>query len=259
MPTCRIIVNETKCSESAWEAVNIAVRAKGWRVVEDDHCDYAIVLGGDGTIIESARYLSLKSIPIIGINFGKLGYLATFTLETFLEDLHNGLIEKYPISKRMLLAVRGVEQGKEWNLIAVNDLVIDIGPPFRTTTIELAINGNELASIRGDGVIISTPTGSTAYNMSAGGPIVQPELEGITITPKNPHRLSIRPIVVTGSQKIVIRVPDPEGVYAIIDGQAVIPIKTKAEISVFRSEHSMSLVQNTDYWSTLTKKLNWGM
>ena len=255
-----LVINEDKCRPAEVAEVRRALADYGHDEVECPvDANLAVVLGGDGTIIDTARRLASYAIPIAGINFGKLGYLATFSPASFrkyLERLARG-VEMSP-SKRMMLHVHGIDMNKEWDHIAVNDCVIDIGPPFRTTELQIEINGHQFASIRGDGIIISTPTGSTAYNMSAGGPIVEPELESIALTPKNPHRLSIRPIVVTSDAVITITIPKPEGVFAIIDGQVVIPIPTAGKIIVGRSNYAMSLIQDANYWQTLTQKLHWG-
>ncbi len=263
-----LVINKDKCQPEEVQEIRGALSESGWHEVDrPEAARLVVVLGGDGTIIDSARRLVSYAIPIAGINFGKLGYLATFSPTSFRDYLRlphsmgSPSLEHfrdYPLSTRMMLAIHGTDMDQEWDHIAVNDCVIDIGPPFRTTELQIEINGYQFASIRGDGIIISTPTGSTAYNMSAGGPIVQPELESIALTPKNPHRLSIRPIVVTSDAVITITIPKPEGVFAIIDGQVVIPIPTAGKITVRRAKCVMNLIQDANYWQTLTQKLHWG-
>lgn len=256
-----LVINKNKCQQGEIDRIHRSlVEFKCTTVFEPEDAELIVVLGGDGTIIDTARKVAHLGVPIAGINFGKLGYLATFTSESFRVFLRLATAPEFEIvpSKRMMLHVHGMDMDKEWNHIAVNDCVIDIGPPFRTTELQIEINGYQFATIRGDGIIIATPTGSTAYNMSAGGPIVQPELSGITLTPKNPHRLSIRSIVVASDTDITISVPQPEGVFVIIDGQVVIPMESKGKVTVRRAEHSMKLVQSANYWETLTQKLNWG-
>ncbi len=264
-----LVINEGKCQPSEISEIRrILSESNCEEVKQAKDAELVVVLGGDGTIIDTARTIAEFNVPIAGINFGKLGYLATFTLDSFRNYLRVVTAETsgpslahfpdYPLSARMMLKVHGMDMNQEWTHLAVNDCVIDIGPPFRTTELQIEINGHPFATIRGDGIIISTPTGSTAYNMSAGGPIVQPELEGITLTPKNPHRLSIRPIVVASSSDIAITIPQSEGVFAIIDGQVVMPILTKTKITVGRAEPMMGLIQDVNYWSTLIQKLNWG-
>ncbi len=187
------------------------------------------------------------------------------------------------LSHRTMLRVQGIRRNGNppamnsvgeasdvvlFDKMAVNDLVLDIGPPFRTGRYEIWINGCKLQTISGDGVIIATPTGSTAYTLSSGGPIVQPELPGFSITPKNVHRLSIRPIVVRNDQEITIKVLHTEGIWAIIDGQFTWQLREKwdddltmpCEMVVSRHPSELCLINNPDvsYWSGVTGKLGWG-
>lgn len=223
----------------------------------DQHPDFAVVIGGDGTIISACHHFGDLQVPILGVNVGKLGYLAHFGFEHF-----KGFIATKPdmfwshrhISERMLLEI---QLGSK-RLIAVNDLVVDIGPPFRTTEVRLKIDGSNLPLIRGDGVIVATPTGSTAYTLSAGGSIIHPEVEGIAVTPKNPHRLSFRPLVVRGDSTIEVTAVHPEGVYFIVDGQYYEPATESVVAHVARFHQNLKIVTREDYWTTLTEKLNWG-
>lgn len=229
--------------------------------------DIVIVLGGDGTIISACRYFKREQVPILGVNFGKLGYLATYRYEEFIEHLpqilSNAMFRQTTrrdfVSKRMLLRVMIGAGSNAKCMMAVNDLVVDIGPPFRTTELKVMVDNHELSTIRGDGIIVSTPTGSTAYNLSAGGPIIHPEVDAIVLTPKNPHRLSFRPIVVRACSDIVLRVPSPEGVYASIDGQEVFSLADYDGYMVIdRYRANLEIVERVDYWTTLQEKLNWG-
>ena len=221
--------------------------------------DFAVVIGGDGTIISACHHFGDLQVPLMGVNLGKLGYLAHFTFEqfhTFIKRQHlQMLFSGRFISKRMLLDV----QIGDKRFVAVNDLVADIGPPFRTTEVSLSVDGSRLPIIRGDGVIIATPTGSTAYNMSVGGSIIHPEVEGIAVTPKNPHRLSFRPLVVKGTSKILVQLPNPEGMYFIVDGQHVLDTTVWPSASVSRFHQDLQIVTRGDYWTTLTEKLHWGI
>ena len=267
-----IIANEKKCSRKQVDRVikhlesmcqhdhKIVGVSFAENRVESDFCseepEIAIVLGGDGTIISACRSFHTKQIPILGVNFGKLGYLANFQYKDFIETAY---AEPLVISKRMLLRVMIGSSSNGPCMMAVNDLVIDIGAPFRTTEVQVMVNNRELSEIRGDGIIVATPTGSTAYNLSAGGPIIEPEVEGIVLTPKNPHRLSFRPLVVRESANIVLRVPNPEGVYAIVDGQEVFPLSDYGGYVVIdRYPADLQIVEQTSYWETLREKLRWG-
>jgi len=242
--------------------------------------DVAVVMGGDGTIISAAHYFGPNNqIPIVGINLGKLGYLANFSYDEFYEmalaDTWPGLLysTECPPSERLLLeTILPNDNGGCDDVMAVNDFVIDIGKPFRTITVRINVNNIWLADVRGDGVIISSPTGSTAYNLSAGGPILQPEADVISITPKNPHSLSFRPLVVDGSCHVTLRVLEPAGAHLIIDGQMVIPMASLdddlgdgsrfVEIGKARSKLKLVMPHRThgeDYWQgVLREKLKWG-
>lgn len=231
--------------------------------VLESEADFIVVMGGDGSIIRAVQE-SKGKIPVVGINFGKLGYLANFSMESFKKNISHicsvvkDLNSPDDISNRTLLQVD--IGGSKY--MAVNDFVLDIGPPFRTMSYSVYINGSFLSDVRGDGIIISTPTGSTAYNMSAGGSILQPEMEGFTITPKNPNRLSIRPIVVRDDQKITLRVKPHDGAWAIVDGQMQIDLSSQQDVEIHISRHdeTMKLINNPEigYWNTLRSKLNWG-
>lgn len=221
--------------------------------------DFAIVIGGDGTIISACHHFGDLQVPIMGVNFGKLGYLAHFGFEHFRKFVAARKPEMFAvrrfISERMLLQI----QLGENRHLAVNDLVVDIGPPFRTTEIRLKIDGHTLPLIRGDGVIIATPTGSTAYTLSVGGSIIHPEVEGIAVTPKNPHHLSIRPLVIRSDSAIEVDTsPSPEGVYFIVDGQFYEPATKAIVAKVTRFHQNLQIVTRENYWSTLTEKLKWG-
>ncbi len=244
--------------------------------------DYVVVMGGDGTLLSVCRAMRTNQRPIIGINFGKLGYLAQFTMDAF-EQLFPDLVDAYPgsaairsrssgrigmdaitISKRTILNVEIIDTvtgERRGGGLAVNDCVLDIGPPFRTSEIRVEIDSEPLSTIRGDGIIIATPTGSTAYNMSASGPIVHPEVAAICITPKNPHRLSFRPIVAMNYQRIDIHPIQTEGMFVIIDGQEYFTLSQNCVVTIQRYGSELLLVKNPDigYWATLREKLGWGM
>ena len=238
---------------ASWAENYIDVESLG-----DEHPDFAVVIGGDGTIISACHHYGDLQVPLLGVNFGKLGYLAHFGfdhLAVFFERGHpKALADRHFISERMLLQVQLGTQ----RFIAVNDLVVDIGPPFRTAEISLKIDGSQLPLIRGDGVIVATPTGSTAYTLSVGGAIIHPEVEGIAVTPKNPHRLSFRPLVVRSDSSIEVETSS-EGMYFIVDGQFYERAdEAGGTAKVTRFHQNLKIVTREDYWTTLTKKLHWG-
>jgi len=267
-----IIANTKKCSrkqidrviehiESIHQYEVIGVSFAKNRV-EEDFCsedpELAVVLGGDGTIIGACRSFGMKQIPILGVNFGKLGYLTNFRYEDFIKTQFQDGLSTLRITKRMLLRVFFGSNANGPCLMAVNDLVIDIGAPFRTTEVQVMVDNHSLSDIRGDGIIVATPTGSTAYNMSAGGPIVHPQAQTMVLTPKNPHRLSFRPLVIPPSD-VVLRVLNPEGVYAIVDGQEVFSFADyDGYVCIDRYPADLQIVEQVNYWEILREKLHWG-
>ena len=236
--------------------------------------DLILVLGGDGTILAQARHMVDMGAPMLGVNFGKLGFLAEFSLE----DVHKNwqLIEDRGcrVSHRMMITTavydRPAPEGGVDNrvpcyqAIALNDAVITAGAPFRT--IDLAIqfdprkNAGHATTFTSDGVIVATPSGSTAYNLSAGGPIVSSDLAAFVITAMCPHSLAFRPIVVDGNCEIVLRLDRCNaGTTLVIDGQLSHPVAAGQELVIQRYARPLLLAQNPDlnYWKMLAKKLHW--
>lgn len=226
-------------------------------------CDFAVVFGGDGSIISTARNVSEANVPVIGVNVGKLGFLAEFSvgeLKDFFPCLTDGTAS---IEKRMMLNCRVFGNGKTTEKFcssAVNDVFITAGPPFRTVELKISVDGQPLASCVSDGLIISTPTGSTAYNLSASGPIVSPKVEAMVITPICPHSLSFRPIVINAESTIeVVGVRVNEGTTVSIDGQNSSRLSIDDMVRVERQSCDFSIVNNPlrSQWDTLATKLSW--
>jgi NAD+ kinase len=229
-------------------------------------CDFAIVFGGDGSIISTARNVSIASLPVIGVNVGKLGFLAEFSvdeLEDFFPSLSKGTV---PIDKRMMLKCRIFSDGRsrdrdeKFCSAAINDIYITAGPPFRMVELKILVDGQPLAGCVTDGLIISTPTGSTAYNLSAGGPILSPKIEAVVITPICPHSLSFRPIVINADSKIeVFGVRVNEGTTISIDGQVSLKLSIDDVVRVEKENSDFLIVNNPlrSKWDTLATKLSW--
>jgi len=229
-------------------------------------CDFAIVFGGDGSIISTARNVSKASLPVIGVNVGKLGFLAEFSvaeLEDFFPRLKKGTV---PVDKRMMLNCRVFSDGRgndcdeKFCSAAINDIYITAGPPFRMIELKISVDGQPLAGCVTDGLIISTPTGSTAYNLSAGGPILSPKIEAVVITPICPHSLSFRPIVINADSKIeVFGVKVNEGTTISIDGQVSQNLSINDIVRVEKAESDFLIVNNPlrSQWDTLASKLQW--
>lgn len=228
-------------------------------------CDFAVVFGGDGSIISTARGVSEAGVPVIGVNVGKLGYLAEFSvdeLKDFFPRLAKGTA---PIAKQMMLSCRvfsnsGGNQTEKFCSSAINDVVITAGPPFRMVELKISVDGQPLAGCVSDGLIISTPTGSTAYNLSSGGPIVSPKMEAMVITPICPHSLSFRPIVINADSIIeIVGIRVNEGTTVSIDGQVSLKLSIDDVVRVEKQSCDFLIVNNPlrSQWDTLATKLSW--
>ncbi|NLX06189.1 MAG: NAD(+)/NADH kinase [Phycisphaerae bacterium] len=223
--------------------------------------ELAIVLGGDGTILRVARTFGDKQLPVIGINLGKLGYLAEFSLSD-LDDVADCIVKDcLVITQRLMLDAQLEENGQTFTSLAVNDLVLQAGPPFRMIEVTICINDADLTLMRGDGLIISTPTGSTGHNLAAGGPILDPLTGGIVLTPICPHSLTYRPLVLSEDARIDVRACRINaGSTWIVDGQVTKVVSPGSVLAVRRARGKFLLVHNRQHsrWHTLQTKLNWG-
>ncbi len=236
------------------------------KVLRNRKGDLGIVLGGDGTILSVARSLKENQIPILGINLGKLGYLAEFSpndIDMVVADVARNRLN---VIRRMMLTI-GIRDDKSkgkdaFSSLAVNDVVVQAGPPFRMIELQIHIDGQELTTIEGDGVIVASATGSTGHNISAGGPVVDPSIDAIVLTPLNAHSLTHRPLVLSGKAEIRItaRQVNP-GSTVIVDGQVTRALADQAQIRIGPAPYYFLLVQNHTYsrWHTLQTKLNWGL
>lgn len=224
-----------------------------------DQIDCAIVIGGDGSLIEVARMLWEKDVPILGINMGTLGYLTEVEVNQIEEDLNQMLAGDYVFEERMML--KGTfEDGTQD--VALNDIVVSRKGELRILHFKLFVNGELLNSYEADGVIISTPTGSTAYNLSAGGPVVEPTASLIVITPICSHALNTRSIVLSSEDEIMIEIGEGrngsrEEVYVTFDGSDRIIMETGAKIMVRRADASTKLLKlnKVSFLETLRRKM----
>ena len=222
--------------------------------------DILVALGGDGTILAAAREVGELAIPILGVNLGKLGFLAEVTpedLSSAIRDLHAG---NFRIEERLVIeATSPSAPGK--TLFAVNDVVVDKARSSRVIDLETHIDGEYAVTYRGDGLIISTPTGSTAYALSNGGPIVTPASRVFGITPISPHTLSGRPLIIpeTSHIKVIVHSSNDE-VLVSADGQTQLPLPPPIELNVRKAGYTVRLVKRTDrtYFDVLRAKLHWG-
>ena len=224
--------------------------------------DLILVLGGDGTMIATARIVGDREVPVLGVNYGGLGYLAEFRIQELYEALETILLGKYRLDKRVTLAVE-LHRGQEvvsGNRV-LNDVVINKSALARIIEIEAYLNQQFVNSFRADGLIVSTPTGSTAYNLSAGGPVIFPSMNAIVITPICPFTLSNRPIVVPDDAVIELRLKtEQEDVALTLDGQVGFPLKVEDRVVIRKSDTTFNLVQpmNRNYFDVLRDKLRWG-
>jgi len=224
--------------------------------------DLMLVLGGDGTMIATARMIGDIEVPVMGVNYGGLGYLAEFPIEELFSALEAILAGDYKIQERLMLAVE-LRRGEE--LITknrvLNDVVVNKSALARIIDIEAYLNNQFLNRFRADGLIVSTPTGSTAYNLSAGGPIIFPSMNAIVITPICPFTLSNRPIVVPDDSVIEVRLMTKnEEVALTLDGQVGFPLQAGDRALIRKSNATFNLVQpaNRNYFDVLRDKLKWG-
>lgn len=221
--------------------------------------DLIIVLGGDGTMLGVGRTISHLKVPMVGINQGRFGFLADISFNEMEEELGQILDGHYVADERMLLNVE-VKRSKKliYESMALNDIVTRSSSSL--IELELSINKSLLHKQRSDGIIVSTPTGTTAYALSAGGPIIQPDMDAVTIVPINPHTLSNRPIALNANQPITINILDMDEGYLSVDGQIKFPLDLRDEILIQKSETTISILHPKDYcyFEMLRNKLNWG-
>jgi NAD+ kinase len=224
--------------------------------------DLLITFGGDGTLIAAVHNLGRNQIPIVGVNLGKLGYLAEFTIEQ-LEQEGDFLFQgELPITRRVLIDAVLRQGGTErCRTLAVNDCAVFAGPPFRMIELIVEADGDEVGHIRGDGLIIATASGSTAHNLSAGGPILEPTAEAFILTPICPHALTFRPLALDARRRIDVRVVRAnEGTTVSIDGHQRNRLSVGDRLSISRYAADFLLVRNPgqSVWSALRRKLMWG-
>jgi len=227
-----------------------------------DASQLLLVLGGDGTMLAAARLAAPRRIPILPINMGSLGFLTSFTLDELYPALEETLAGNSSVSQRVMLQTELVRAGSVLESQgALNDVVIHKGALARMIQLELSINSDFVCRYRADGLIVSSPTGSTAYSLSAGGPIVHPAVEAFVITPICPHMLTDRPLVVRDYCCLEVKLNgDAESVYLTLDGQRGIPLEPTDILRVQRAKDQLQLIQppKKPYFEILRNKLKWG-
>lgn len=224
--------------------------------------DLAVIFGGDGSILSLARRLGGNPVPVLGVNTGRLGFLADVPLDAFRETLGRLLRRPLRTSDRMMIevSIRG-RDGATRSALALNDAVIARGSVSRMVHLALTVGDDPLTLVSGDGLILATPSGSTAHSLSAGGPIVHPEIEAILVTPVCPHALAIRPMVLPADRAVRIRLAKKNGdVMLTVDGQEVLPIEEGDSLTIRRAPKPFRLVESGSLsWnSALRDKMGFG-
>lgn len=235
----------------------------GSLLTDPSSLDAMLTLGGDGTLLRGARIIAPHPVPILGINLGRLGFLTCCNADQLSNALMRFARRDYYAESRMALEARvldsnGVER-QQW--IALNDVVLHKGGFARVVGVRVAANGDPIATYAADGVVLSTPTGSTAYSLSAGGPVVFPTLETILVTPVSAHTLAIRPVILPASVEVTLKAEDgPEQLLVTVDGQVGTTFASGETLCVRRAQGGVLIIRfpGTNFFTTLRQKLGWG-
>jgi len=221
------------------------------------HVDIIILIGGDGTFLSVAQQAVENQVPVAGFNLGSLGFLTELKKEDLETNLKHIFYGQPKISQRKMLGID--YKGKQYT--ALNDVVVGKGSIARIIKMCLEIDASHVAEIGGDGLIISTPTGSTAYSLAAGGPIVTPHVNGIIVTPICPHSLTFRPLVIPGDAKIKVSLIYGTESFLTVDGQKVIPLDTGDFFTTAILDKTLPMVEDSqlNYFKLLNEKLSWGL
>ncbi len=238
----------------------------GYAVLDAEAChslDLLLTLGGDGTLLRGARLVATANVPVLGINLGHLGFLTAALPDELESTLEKAIRGEVVMDPRMALAVEAVAANGEprGSWVALNDAVLHKGGVARVIRLELRAADEEIGTYSADGIILSTPTGSTAYSLSAGGPIVSPGLDCIIATPICPHTLAVRPLVLSAAERLTVEVLSPsEELILTIDGQEDARLSPGDRVVISRAEHPVRLVRlpGQTFFSTLRRKLRWG-
>jgi NAD+ kinase len=227
----------------------------------EKHPNFALVLGGDGTLLSAARAVAHEGVPILAVNLGSLGFLTEVPLGEMYATLEAVDAGQCPIEERSVIdctAFRGKEQMAHY--FALNDVVVNRSAISRLVDFDLLIDGAFVFNYKADGVIVATPTGSTAYSLAAGGPVLMPSVESFVVTPVCPHALTHRPLVVTDTAQIELRIETgAEEAFLSIDGQEGIPVRQGDRVLCHRAEHTVKLMRvRRTFFDVLRNKLKWG-
>lgn len=224
---------------------------------------FAVVLGGDGTILRVSKFLGPIGIPILGVNLGRLGFLAETDPKNLYLSLKLALRGELKVEERLMMKVTLLRRGKTvFDSLAMNDCYLHTASSGRIIDIETSVNGQYLTNYTGDGLIVSTPTGSTAYSLAASGPIVSPELQVIVLTPICPHTLAQRPLILSNRDRVemTVKIKTESPILCFVDGQESIGVKNGDRIIVEAAPQKVKLMVNPkkSYFEILRTKLGWG-
>ncbi len=227
-----------------------------------DKIDFVVVLGGDGSILRSAHQMGYHQLPVIGINLGRLGFLADLLPEQIDDVFPRIVAGDYHVVSHLMFQCQVEQPGKKpQELLGLNEAAVLAGPPFAMLEIQLYVDGELVTTYSCDGLIVSTPVGSTAHNLSAGGPILKKDLQAFVISPISPHTLTNRPVVDSADCVYELVVPQPhEGTTLVVDGKTICRLNGNQRISIRRSKAEFQLVEvrGYGYYRTLREKLGWG-
>lgn len=253
-------------ADTVWvneEAARMLDVARLGRPEEDlaQRADLLVVFGGDGTILRAARLAAVRGTPILGVNMGGFGFLAEVGTTAFAEALPDLLAGRYHLDERMMLQADVERHDAPQSLLALNDMVVTKSGIARVLRLRVSVNGEHLASYPADGVIVATPTGSTAYSLSAGGPILDPRVQALVITPISPHTFNSRAVVVAGDDVVTVEVtsPDPEATLTV-DGRVGVTLTAVRRVVVRKAAQRTRFIRLGDmsFYGILRTKLAWG-
>jgi NAD+ kinase len=224
--------------------------------------DLAIVLGGDGSILRAAHQMGYRQLPVLGVNLGRLGFLAALQPEQLDQALPEIAAGRHQVVEHLMIECKATRAGKPlFEALCLNEASVLAGPPFKMVDIELYVDGELVTTYSCDGLIVSTPVGSTAHSLSAGGPILRNDMQALTILPISPHTLTHRPVVESADRAIELAVPQPhEGTSLIADGRVLGTLQAADRVRIVRSQarFQMVVVRGQSYYRTLRDKLGWG-
>jgi NAD+ kinase len=238
----------------------------GIKIVEETelakHVDIVVAVGGDGTLLHAARHVAKRGVPLLGINRGRLGFLTDISPDHMLDAIDSILGGDYLEERRLMLSAQIADGGAHQKLVALNDVVLQKGETGRMIDFVTTVDGSYVNTHRGDGLIVATPTGSTAYALSCGGPIIQPNVDALVMVPICPHTLSDRPLVLKLSSSIEVRIDagTEAAAHVVCDGEELGPIRNDEVLRIGLADESVTLLHPRDYnyYELLRSKLNWG-